>query len=301
VLYGVFVRDPGGSLSFVAGKAPKDTEVEALLQTVQKRVLRMLVRRGWLSDAPSEQPDETELPPLHAVYAASVRQQVATGPRAGQAVLRLRSNVETAPSRPNRPRHARLGGVDLHADTQVQANNRPRLERLCRYLLRPAIAEDRLSYASNGRVRLRLKTPWSDGTHHIVLQPQELLEKLAALIPRPYVNLIVYHGVLAPNAKWRAEVVQFARGRTPHAQEVPSTTSDEAYRPSNRSWAELMRRGLDLDVLQCPNCGGRMRFIATILSTGAIRKILRHLGLPADPVELAPVRAPPDLEEAWAC
>jgi len=32
------------------------------------------------------------------------------------------------------------------------------------------------------------------------LQPLELLEKLAALIPRPYVNLIVYHGVLAPNA-----------------------------------------------------------------------------------------------------
>jgi hypothetical protein len=148
---------------------------------------------------------------------------------------------------------------------------------------------------------VRLKTPWSDGTHHIVLQSQELLEKLAALIPRPYVNLIVYHGVLAPNAKWRAEVVRFTRERTPHDEEVPSAGSDKASGPNNRSWAELMRRGLDLDVLQCPNCSGRMRLIATILSTGAIRKILKHLGLPADPVELAPARAPPDLEEAWAC
>ena len=298
---GVFVRDPDGSLSFVAAKAPTGAEVEALLQTVQKRVLRMLVRRGWLSDAPSEHPDEPEPPPLHAVYAASVRQQVATGPRAGQAVLRLRSAVETPSSRPKRPRHARLGGFDLHADTQVQARNRSRLERLCRYLLRPAIAEDRLSYASDGRVRVRLKTPWSDGTHHIVLEPQELLEKLAALIPRPYVNLIVYHGVLAPNAKWRAEVVRFASERTPHDEKAPPASSDEASGPSNRTWAELMRRGLDLDVLQCPNCSGRMRFIATILSTGAIRKILKHLGLPADPVKLAPARAPPDLEEAWAC
>ena len=58
---------------------------------------------------------------------------------------------------------------------------------------------------------VRLKTPWRDGTSHIALQPLELLEKLAALIPRPYVNLIVYHGVLAPNAKWRRKVVDFGR------------------------------------------------------------------------------------------
>jgi hypothetical protein len=41
------------------------------------------------------------------------------------------------------------------------------------------------------------------------LQPLERLEKLAALIARPYVNLIVYHGALVPNAKWRSEVVVF--------------------------------------------------------------------------------------------
>ena len=86
-----------------------------------------------------------------------------------------------------------------------------KLERLCRYLLRPPVAEDRLSLAPDGNVLVRLKTPWRDGTSHIALQPLELLEKLAALIPRPYINLIVYHGVLAPNAKWRREVVEFGR------------------------------------------------------------------------------------------
>jgi len=69
----------------------------------------------------------------------------------------------------------------LHADTSVRAKNRPRLERLCRYLL-PPIAEDRLSFTSDGRVLVRLKTPWRDGTDHIALEPLELLEKLAALI-----------------------------------------------------------------------------------------------------------------------
>jgi hypothetical protein len=57
-----------------------------------------------------------------------------------------------------------------------------------------------LQWWPDGRVLVRLKTAWRDGTDHIVLEPQELLEKLAALIPRPYANLIVYHGVLSPNA-----------------------------------------------------------------------------------------------------
>ena len=156
-----------------------------------------------------------------------------------------------------------------------------------------------MSFGPDGGVLVRLKTPWRDGTSHIALQPQELLEKLAALIPRPYVNLIVYHGVLAPNAKWRREVVDFGRAKP---QSEPSVSSPKKIASSyNRTWAELMRRGLDIDVLQCPDCGGRLRFVAAIMLCSAIRRILRHLGLPADPVDLAPARAPPELDETWAC
>jgi hypothetical protein len=193
----------------------------------------------------------------------------------------------------------RLGGFDLHANTSVRAKNRPKLERLCRYLLRPPVAEDRMSFSPDGRVLVRLKTPWRDGTSHIALEPQELLEKLAALIPRPYVNLIVYHGVLAPNAKWRREVVRF--GHSKAAGEPSSSAAGKVAGARNRTWAELMRRGLEIDVLECPDCGGRMRFVAAIMLSSAIRRILRHLGLPSDPVELTPARAPPELDDAWAC
>ena len=71
--------------------------------------------------------------------------------------------------------------------------------------------------------------------------------------------------------------------------------------PYNRTWAELMRRGLDIDVLECPDCGGRLRFVAAIMLSSAIRRILRRLGLRSEPVELAPARAPPELDDAWAC
>jgi hypothetical protein len=49
---------------------------------------------------------------------------------------------------------------------------------------------------------LQLRHPWSDGTTHLLFDPLELLERLAVLIPRPRINLILYHGVLGPRAAW---------------------------------------------------------------------------------------------------
>jgi len=62
-----------------------------------------------------------------------------------------------------------------------------------------------------------------------------------------------------------------------------------------------MRRRLGVDVLECPDCGGRLRFVAAIVLSSAIRRTLRHLGLPSDPVELESARAPLLLDDAWAC
>jgi hypothetical protein len=90
-------------------------------------------------------------------------------------------------------------------------NDRARLEQLCRYLIRPPLADDRLRLLGDGRVRVQLKRAWSDGTTHLLFEPVGFLEKLAALTPRPAINLILYHGVLAPYARWRPEVVAFGR------------------------------------------------------------------------------------------
>jgi hypothetical protein len=54
---------------------------------------------------------------------------------------------------------------------------------------------------------LTLKTPYRDGTTHIVMSPLEFMQRLAALVPRPRLHLIRFHGVLAPNARLRAEII----------------------------------------------------------------------------------------------
>ena len=82
-----------------------------------------------------------------------------------------------------------------------------RLEHLCRYAGRSAIAESRLSQPPDGRVCYALKRTWKDGTTHIVLTPQVLIERLLALVPRPRRHQLTYYGVLAPAAGLRSRVV----------------------------------------------------------------------------------------------
>ena len=82
--------------------------------------------------------------------------------------------------------------------------DRAGLEPLCRYILRPPFAHERLRLRSDGRIALELKTAWHDGTRELLFEPLELLERLAAMTPRPETNLLICHGLLATRARWRA-------------------------------------------------------------------------------------------------
>jgi hypothetical protein len=71
----------------------------------------------------------------------------------------------------------------------------------CRSLLRPPLAQHRVHLRADGRVLVELKTVWRDGPSHLLFEPIELLEKLAAITPRPAINLLLYHGVLCSLAR----------------------------------------------------------------------------------------------------
>ena len=66
--------------------------------------------------------------------------------------------------------------------------------QLCRYITRPAIANERLKLNDAGDVVLQLKSPYQDGTTHIVMSPLEFMQRLAALVPRPRLNLVRFLG-----------------------------------------------------------------------------------------------------------
>ena len=124
---------------------------------------------------------------MAGLSSASIQGRIALGPRAGARVCRVGDEPDAPWALSTAPRHAHLAGFDLHANVAVPAADRRRLEQLCRYLLRPAVAQDRLRLLADGRIVLTLKTAWADGTRQLVFEPLTLLEKLAALTSRiPY-------------------------------------------------------------------------------------------------------------------
>ena len=191
-------------------------------------------------------------------------------------------NPAAAPPTPQRCVNEQ--GFSLHAEVRLAINQRHKLDHLCRYITRPALANERLALNRAGQVVLALKTPYRDGTTHIVMEPLEFMQRLAALVPRPRSHLIRFHGVLAPNAKLRPAIVPGA------STEANAAAPDQAEtRPPSHlgrmSWARLLKRGFDIDIEHCPNCGGALTIIAALLDPSVIAKILTHLGLP--------IRAPP--------
>ena len=99
-----------------------------------------------------------------------------------------------------------LSGLGFEVEPQ-------KLERLCRHISRPAVSEKRLSLTPNGNIRYQLKTPYRDGTTHVIFEPLDFIPRLAALVPKPRVNLTRFHGVFARNSHYRAVVTPAKRGK----------------------------------------------------------------------------------------
>jgi hypothetical protein len=110
---------------------------------------------------------------------------------------------------------------------------------VCRYALRPPVAGDRVRVTDDGQVVLQLRHRWIDGTTHVVFDPVEFLGRLAVLVPRPRINLILYHGVLAPRAAWRSAVV---RRQTSGAGRDAGVTASATERVREADPAETARR-----------------------------------------------------------
>jgi len=127
-------------------------------------------------------------------------------------------------------------------------------------------------------VRYELKTPYRDGTTHIIFEPLDFISKLAALIPKPRVNLTRFHGVFAPNSKHRALITPGKRGkgRKIKASDDTQVKPPEEHRAS-MNWAHRLKCVFDIDVKTCEQCGGRVKVIACIEDPVVIKKILNHI------------------------
>jgi hypothetical protein len=144
VLDGVYLNRDGAAV-FHEAAAPTVEELEVLLAKIITRPMRILTRLGALI----EEQDQTYLAEtdtdgaLKSLQAALCPYRIALGARAGQKVLSLQSLPSRArPSDPDLRVNAH--GFSLHAALRWRADQRKELEQLCRYITRPAIANERL-------------------------------------------------------------------------------------------------------------------------------------------------------------
>jgi hypothetical protein len=298
-LDGVYSPDVDGKgQMFHPAPTPTQQEIEALVCRASKRILRFLQRRGVITlvTAPGDGEvtvvgDESmgEKDPLLAkLLAAATAGTPPAGPANKRKAIRIVLDPDDRPiAKGNLCGQAR--GFNLHAATKVAANDKQGRLTLCKYILRPPLANDRLKILDDGNVKLKFKKPWSDGTSSVELAPLALIARLAALVPPPKRHLTRYFGVLSSHAASRSEVVP-----TP-AEPTPATPVEQD-KPKNTSryicWSELLRKTFGFEIV-CSKCKSPLRLIALIKSEGVAKKVLRAMHLSSDIPQLRPARPPP--------
>jgi hypothetical protein len=116
-------------------------------------------------------------------------------------------------------------------------------------------------------------------------------------VPKPRVNLTRFHGVFAPNSKYRARVTPAKRGRG--GQQARTADPEEptlAERRAAMTWAQRLKRVFGIDIETCAACGGAVRIIACIEDADVIEKILAHMDAKGAECEASlrpPSRGPP--------
>ncbi len=102
------------------------------------------------------------------------------GAQQGRKVFTLQTLPDCRPDNGLPDTVGKVAGFSLHAGVATRAHERDKLERLCRYITRPAVATKRLSLTRNGQIRYELKTPYNDGTTHVVAQSKSPLLRIPA-------------------------------------------------------------------------------------------------------------------------
>ena len=178
--------------------------------------------------------------------------------------------------------------------------DRPRLLRLCRYIARPPLAQERLTQLPDGRLHYAMNKRWRDGTHALIFDVLSFIvpRRLVALIPPPRFHMLRFHGVLAPNARLRSEVVPQAQAATaaPEAKSAQlslafaaseaesSTKAEQDPKPHSRHpWSVLLKHVFAIDVTVCVKCGGPMRLLAFATTPQGIARALARAGLRPHP------------------
>src|SRR3990167_4497084 len=248
-LDGVYEVDSAcGTGKFHAIETPLSGEMQRLLQRISERIARLLEREGYLerdSEEGSLLLDGFDEDVINHLQGSSITYRIAVGSQRGKKVFTLK----TLPTKDDEVGEisgqtlAKGGGFSLHAGVSAKSHERDKVERLCRYIARPAVSTHRMERLADGTISYELKTPYKNGTTHVIFEPLDFIARLAALVPKPRFHLTRFHGVFAPNSKHRASVTPAKRGKGNKPGALDATQAQTpAERRASMTWAQRLKR-----------------------------------------------------------
>lgn len=270
-----------------------DEQVATLITKASSEVMRLLKKRGHLDQEGEvvENPMADELFAEHESVAmatqSSIAGRIAFGPNAGKYVTRIGSGFGYGEEIPlaKGQRCYSINGFSLHANTAVKPQQRNQLAKLIEYVARGPLSNERLVLTEDGQVKLQLKTPWSDGTSHLLFTPSEFIEKLCALIPPPKAHLVRWAGCFAPNSPYRKLITlkpEVKKG-------FQFADEDSDHKIINYTWSKMLAKVFKVDVTKCA-CGGDLLPVCAVTERDSIKRYLEHSGIDSDPPQQAPPR-----------
>ena len=103
------------------------------------------------------------------------------------------------------------------------------------------------------------------------------MAKLAALIPKPKVNLTDFHGVFAPNSQYRKIITSEGKAKKSKSSIVTTKgTETEKEKRKTMTWVKRLKRIFNIDIETCEVCQGHVKIIACIENPVVMDKILTH-------------------------
>lgn len=220
---GVFIEREDGTLEFRRLPRPTDAEIAAIAHEACLAFCAAVKRRGfWETTAASTDVVEGLL-----TLPKSRTQRMKFF---GQAAKDAEGGV--APVNGAYAFHLFVGNA-------IEVEERPQLQQLVDYILAPPFLDKQLSVNGRGNLVLRLKRPRHDKSPEVELEPNEALDRLAELVPRPNANTVRYYGIYAPRSELRKQAIALRVGDAgpPRITKGP---------------------------MLCPICGKAMRVIGTV-------------------------------------
>jgi putative transposase len=263
---GVFYETDDGKVRFQRTRVPQDADVAAIVDRVAERVRRLLKRRGLIGADPPED--------AGAGAQSAQRQlllQCASASPSGRHTMAGHDKRPPSSRRRRKPLCASSSGFEVHAAVHVAAADRTGLERLCKYISRPPVPQDRVSLDADGRVRFELKRAWKGGVWALTFGAVAFIARLAALVPPPGGHLSRFYGVFGGHHSLRSRIVP----RPPDPSRAKRPVAPK--RPAKMAWSELMARTWGIEVLRCPRCAGPMRFISAVMNPSAVDALVAAL------------------------